>query len=172
MGLFDRLKKDESSSAKVTEDKDKKPAVKKTASTVKDTNAKKVVKDAQEENASMKDLYGDIDGKAIKVAGGKEKKEKKYGSAYRILVKPVITEKAAHLGQLNKYVFAVTAGANKIEIAKAINEVYGIKPIDINIIKVRGKKVRSGKVRGKRSGWKKAMVTLPQGKTINIYEGV
>ncbi|MEA3449868.1 MAG: 50S ribosomal protein L23 [Patescibacteria group bacterium] len=89
-----------------------------------------------------------------------------------MLVRPLITEKAANLGSEDKYVFAVNKNANKIEIAKAINEVYGIKPIAVNIVRVGGKKVRHGRVQGRRKDWKKAIVTLPKGKTINIYEGV
>jgi large subunit ribosomal protein L23 len=88
------------------------------------------------------------------------------------LIKPLITEKAANVGSLNKYMFAVKKTANKIEVAKAINEVYGIMPDDVNIINVRGKKVRYGRIAGVRSDWKKAIITLPKGKTINIYEGV
>ena len=62
--------------------------------------------------------------------------------------------------------------SNKIEIAKAVEEIYGIKPTAVNVIKTDGKKVRRGKYTGTRKDWKKAMVTLPKGKTINIYEGV
>jgi len=165
MGLFDKLKKEDNK--------------KTTAKPAKANAAKKVVaKPAKEEKAkseeqgSMKDLYGGSETITVKTATGKEKHERKFGNAYRILVKPVITEKAAILGHQNQYVFAVTAAANKIEIAKAVNEVYGIKPVDVNIVKMRGKKVRSGKVRGARKSWKKAIITLPAGKTIKIYEGV
>ncbi len=123
---------------------------------------------------SMKELYGEQE---VKIAdsikpGKKEKKIRRYGNAYKVLVKPLITEKAANLGAENKYVFEVSTSANKIEIAKAINEVYGIMPVNVNVINVQGKKVRSGRLQGKRKNWKKAIVMLPKGKTINIYEGV
>ena len=49
---------------------------------------------------------------------------------------------------------------------------YGITPVSVNIQNVRGKRVRFGRVRGKRKDWKKAIVTLPEGKTINVYDGV
>ena len=62
--------------------------------------------------------------------------------------------------------------ANKIEIAKAVNDVYGVKPVSVNIIKTKGKKTRSGRVTGKRKDWKKAVVTLKKGESIKIYEGV
>lgn len=140
-----------------------KKEVKKRSSSPKDAKGK-----------SMKDLYSTAE---IKTTGGtktgkKEKKIRRYGNAYKILIKPLITEKAANLGAENKYVFEVGIGANKIEISKAIDEVYGIKPVSVNIINMQGKKVRSGRYYGKRKSWKKAIVKLPAGKTIDIYEGV
>jgi large subunit ribosomal protein L23 len=94
------------------------------------------------------------------------------GQLAGILVKPVVTEKAAAVNQLNQYVFMVAKQANKIDIAKAITVFYGIEPVAVNIINVIGKKVARGKIKGQRSNWKKAIVTLPVGKTIQIYEGV
>src|SRR3989339_245051 len=101
-----------------------------------------------------------------------DKKSKNYGNAYKVLIKPLITEKAASFGVNNKYIFEVSKDANKIEIVKAINEVYGVSPIKVNIVNKLGKKVRSGRIMGQRKNWKKAVITLPKGKTINIYEGV
>ena len=149
-----------------------------------DDSAKKkadVVKAGKEtKSGSMKDLYqgeakpGRISQK--KVEGKEAKKETKKkassGRAYRVLIKPLITEKAAILNTESKYVFSVATSANKIEIANAVEEVYGIKPIAVNIIKVSGKKVRYGRTFGQRKNWKKAIVALPKGKSINIYEGV
>lgn len=94
------------------------------------------------------------------------------GQLANVLIKPVVTEKAATLNQLNQYVFMVANKANKIDVAKAVTIFYGIEPIAVNIIRVMGKKVARGKVKGQRSDWKKAIVTLPAGKTIQIYEGV
>lgn len=165
MGLLDRLKK-EPSDAKAKDGKERKPVTAKKQAAKAPAAKKKEVKEVKEE--SMKDLYA---GGEVKNTT-KEGKVKKHGNAYRVLVKPVITERAAHLGTQNKYVFAVKANTNKIEIAKAVHEVYGIKPINVNVITMRGKKVRYGKVRGERKSWKKAIVTLPAGKTINLYEGV
>lgn len=101
-----------------------------------------------------------------------EKREKKYGNAYKVLVKPMITEKGSVMNGENKYIFEVANKANKIEIAKAIIEVYGIKPVGVNIIKMQGKKTRYGKIAGKRKDWKKAVVTLPEGESIKVYEGI
>ena len=94
------------------------------------------------------------------------------GQLAGVLVKPVVTEKAAAANHLNQYVFMVASKANKIDVAKAVTIFYGIEPVAVNIINVAGKKVTRGKIKGQRSDWKKAIVTLPQGKTIQIYEGV
>ncbi len=124
------------------------------------------------EPKSMKDLYG-AEGNAVKTKDAKPGETRKvYGNAYKIIVKPLVTEKVSNLGAMNKYVFAVATSANKIEVAKAIKEVYGIKPVGVNIIKIEGKKARYGRISGKRKDWKKAIVTLPAGQTIKIYEGV
>jgi large subunit ribosomal protein L23 len=121
---------------------------------------------------SMSDLYSEAATKTIKTADGKVKKEVKANQAYRILVKPLITEKAANLVAQNKYVFVVSLKANKIEVAKAVEALYGVKPTKVNLSNVSGKKVTRGKIRGQRKDWRKAIVTLPKGQTIKIYEGV
>lgn len=153
---------------KKTEDK-KKDAVKPAPVSAGKTSAK-----AEPVAKSMKDLYSTPSKPgAVKTRDGKKTEVRSaYGNAYRILIKPLVTEKVSNLGALNKYVFAVAGGANKIEIAKAIKEIYGIKPVGVNIIKMIGKKARYGKISGKRKDWKKAIVTLPKGETIKIYEGV
>lgn len=110
--------------------------------------------------------------KTTKAAAEKKVKASKYKEAYRLLVKPLVTEKAANAGVINKYIFTVSNDANKIEISKAIKEVYGVKPADVNVINVKGKKVRFGRTMGKRKDTRKAIVTLAKGESINIYEGV
>ena len=142
----------------------KKPAPKKAA--VKATPKK------EESAVSMNELYSEVAPKTVKTADGKIKKEAKANQAYRILVKPLITEKATNLGIHNKYVFVVSLKANKIEVAKAVEAIYGVKPVKVNISNVGGKKVTRGKIRGQRKDWRKAIVTLPEGQTIKIYEGV
>ncbi len=121
--------------------------------------------------ASMKDLYkGDKKLKAITKSSDKTVANR--GMAYKVLIKPLITEKAAAMNSENKYVFEVSRDANKIEITDAILEVYGVKPTAINVANFKGKKVRQGQKTGRRKNWKKAVVTLAKGETINIYEGV
>lgn len=121
------------------------------------------------ETKSMKELYGAAEtGKA----NNAEKIKVAFGNAYKILAKPLVTEKVSNLGALNKYVFAVALRTNKIEVAKAVREVYGVKPVSVNVIKMEGKKARYGRISGRRKDWKKAIVTLPKGETIKVYEGV
>ena len=136
-----------------------------TSSTEKKPVKKPAVK---KEEKSMKDLYSD----SAPVKAGKGKEVAKSVSAYRILVKPMITEKAAHLGTENKYVFMVALDANKIEVAKAVASVYGVKVEKVNLIRCEGKTVTRGRIKGKRKDFKKAIVTLAKGNSISIYEGV
>lgn len=136
----------------------------------------KVVAEGKEEKIN-KNVKADTKQKETKASPAKVKKETKIAgvknaNAYKVLVKPLITEKAGFLGQENKYIFEVNVDANKIEVGKAIEEVYGIKPLAVNIMNKKGKMVRRGRTFGKRKDWKKAIIELPAGKTINIYEGV
>jgi large subunit ribosomal protein L23 len=167
MGLFSK-KQDNVDDKKKTAKADDKPSAK-----VKPVTEKKSEVKNEKTETSMKDLYNGNESKAVKSADEKIKKQiRTYGNAHKILVKPLITEKAANLGVLNKYVFAVGIDANKIEISKAVEEVYGIKPVSVNIVNIAGKNVRYGRKTGRRKDWKKAIVMLPKGKTINLYEGV
>ena len=106
--------------------------------------------------------------KKEKSAKGKKVK----GSAYRILVKPLITEKVTDMGMHNKYAFEVTVNTNKQEVKKAIQEVYGVSPVSVNILNMKGKKVRFGRVTGKTKKWKKAIITLKKEDKIEVYQGV
>ncbi len=135
------------------------------------TEKKPVKSTAKKEDKSMKDLYSDQIAPAAKASKAKGGSAKSL-TAYRVLVKPVITEKAAHLGTENKYVFVVSLDANKIEVAKAVTSVYGVKVEKVNLIRCEGKAVVRGRVKGKRKDYKKAIVTLAKGNSISLYEGV
>ena len=102
-----------------------------------------------------------------------ERKELKHGhgEAFKQLIRPVITEKASFLGPNSQYVFEVAPRANKIEIKKAVEKLYGVKPVKVNIINVRGKNVRYGRQWGKLKNWKKAIVTLKNEDKIDVYAG-
>lgn len=134
--------------------------------------AGKKTEDKDAKKLSMKELYGQTAGTVKDASKADKTARREYSRAYKVLVKPLVTEKASVLAAHNKYVFEVSLAANKIEIAKAIEAVYGIKPESINVIPIRGKNIRYGKAKGKRKDRKKALVTLPEGKTIKVYEGV
>ncbi|MBI4592469.1 50S ribosomal protein L23 [Candidatus Uhrbacteria bacterium] len=89
-----------------------------------------------------------------------------------VIVKPLISEKSATLAGANQYVFVVRKNANRLQVRAAIKTMYGVSPESVNLLNVRGKKVRFGRREGSRSDWKKAIVTLPAGQTINVHEGV
>ncbi len=93
--------------------------------------------------------------------------------AHDVIRKPIITERSMEGISDNKYVFEVAPGAGKIEIKKAVEEVFGVKVAKVNTIKIPGKWKRMGVYRGKRPDIKKAVVTLtPDSKKIEIFENM
>ena len=86
-----------------------------------------------------------------------------------ILIRPLITEKTTELMSEGKYVFVVDKKANKIEIAKAVKEVFNVKVEKVNTINVKGKTKRVGRTVGKRPNYKKAIVKLAAGETIEFF---
>lgn len=96
------------------------------------------------------------------------KKTKTHSRAYSVLVNPRVTEKAAILGEQNVYTFNVGPTATKVDIARAIEEVYSVRPIKVTVTKVPAKKVQRRGVAGVVSATKKAYVFLPKGKTIEF----
>lgn len=137
------------------------------------TDKKASLKEEKAEKAvSMKDLYSEAPVKTVKATDGKTKKTVKVSDAYQVLVKPLVTEKATNLAASNKYVFVVSEKANKISVAKAVEALYGVKTVKVNIANVSGKRVSRGRIRGQRKDWRKAVVTLAAGQSIKIYEGV
>ncbi len=94
------------------------------------------------------------------------------GDAYKILIMPIITEKTTAMSVNNQYVFMVARRTNKIEVKKAIAQVYGVTPVKVRIINVKGKEVKTGRVTGRTKDWKKAIVSIKEGEKIEIYETV
>lgn len=94
-------------------------------------------------------------------------------SAQDIVIKPIITEKSMSGLQNGKYTFKVAKNANKIEIAKAVEELFGVKVAKVNTLNVRGRSKRMGLHSGYTPSWKKAVVTLtPDSKTIEFFDGM
>ncbi|MEK7084239.1 MAG: 50S ribosomal protein L23 [Patescibacteria group bacterium] len=95
------------------------------------------------------------------------------GIAYTsVLAYPVVSEKAADAEAEGVYTFVVERTAKKPAIRRAMLERYGVNPKKIRIMNYDGKRLRFGRNGGRRTDWKKAMVTLPKGKTIHVHEGV
>lgn len=152
MGIFDRFKKTvkpapkkESKKTRVkSERKEKKQAAPRPETEIKEAPIKKLTELKKSQN----------------IEPGK------------ILFKPIISEKATDLNARGQYVFEVAPSASKSEIAKAIVNLYGVKPIKINIINMAGKKIRYGRATGKTKNWKKAVITLKTEDKIEVYQGV
>lgn len=94
-----------------------------------------------------------------------------------ISIKPIVTEKATKLtDKLNRYTFRVTESANKYQIKALVEELYGVKVVNVNTAIVRGKNksryTKSGLLRGKTAGYKKAFITIGEGQTIDLYSNI
>jgi large subunit ribosomal protein L23 len=90
-----------------------------------------------------------------------------------VIVRPLVTEKSHdQLDRLGAYTFVVNKDANKIEIAKAVEKQFGVKVRDVRTMRYAGKQKRMGRFIGRKASWKKAMVTLAEGDSIELFEGV
>ncbi|MDU2418178.1 50S ribosomal protein L23 [Negativicoccus succinicivorans] len=89
-----------------------------------------------------------------------------------ILIKPIVTEKSTALMAEGKYTFKVPLNANKYQIRDAVEEIFNVRVAAVSTMRMEGKKKRMGRFEGKRSDWKKAIVTLKEGETIELFEGV
>lgn len=94
-----------------------------------------------------------------------------------ILIKPILTEKAnAQQEKLSRYAFKVNRRANKLEIKTAVEQFYGVNVVDVNTLVVPGKSktrsTKSGIISGVKSGYKKALVTVAKGESIDLYASI
>jgi len=95
-------------------------------------------------------------------------KETKVDESWQILKAPQVTEKATWLSEKNQYVFKVWPRANKTEIKKAIENLYGVDVFSVKIIKVPAKRRKLGRIKGWRKGYKKAIVKIKEGQKIEV----
>ena len=112
-----------------------------------------------------------IEKKPVAVKPVKKVVAKKKGNvklAYKILESPHVTEKASVLAESNKYSFKVSKRSNKTEIKKAIEELYGVRVIKVAIINIHRKKKRVGRTMGFKKGYKKAIVEIEKGQSIEV----
>jgi large subunit ribosomal protein L23 len=88
-----------------------------------------------------------------------------------VLLAPVVSEKSYSLINDRKYTFKVHKDAHKTQVRQAVEELFGVKVAGVNVVKVQAKPKRRGLHRGARPGWKKAIVQLREGESIEIFEG-
>ena len=94
-------------------------------------------------------------------------------AAQDIIVRPIITEKSMTGIGMKKYSFEVAKNATKVDVARAVEELFGVKVAKVNTMNVRGHFRRQGRSEGYTSAWKKAIVTLTEdSKTIEFFEGM
>lgn len=94
-----------------------------------------------------------------------------------VLIKPILTEKAnAQQEKLRRYAFKVDRRANKLEIKKAVEDFYGVSVVDVNTAVVPGKNkaryTKAGFIQGMKGAYKKALVTVADGETIDLYSNI
>ncbi|MEJ2365761.1 MAG: 50S ribosomal protein L23 [Deltaproteobacteria bacterium] len=93
--------------------------------------------------------------------------------AYKIIKRPLITEKSTIIKEMNNQLaFEVDRRANKIEIKKAVERIFKVQVEDVRTMNYQGKRKRLGRTEGRRRHWKKAVVTLSPGGSIDLFEGV
>ncbi len=93
--------------------------------------------------------------------------------AHQVVLKPLLTEKGTRLKEEgNQYLFRVARTANKVEIKRAIEQLFKVTVLEVRTARVRGKIKRLGRFEGRTPDWKKAVATLKEGDTIELYEGV
>jgi large subunit ribosomal protein L23 len=143
------------------------PVVKKTTSKAKATTAAK----------TKKAVPKTVKEKAVKETVSENKKTvsklfASNGSNYQVILKPVVTEKSAHMEASNKYVFIVSGSASKMQIKRAIKELYGVNVVAVHSMNVQGKNLNFGRTPGRRSDFKKAIVTLAKNSSLKLHEAV
>lgn len=146
MGILDRVKK--TKKADKPEAEAPKKAAKKVKAPAKKAEVKKETKKKNEVSAEA------------------------LAKANAVLLGPVVTEKTAYQSDRGVIVFRVAIDATRVDVRNAVHALYQVTPKKVNIMNMRGKRKRFGRVIGKRRDWKKAMVILPEGKRIDLFEGV
>ena len=89
----------------------------------------------------------------------------------QVLIRPVVSEKSYVLASAGKYTFRVHPDAHKTQVRQAVEELFSVKVERVNISQVKSKPKRRGLHRGRKPGWKKAIVQLREGESIEIFEG-
>lgn len=121
------------------------------------------VKEIKEENSTRR-----ISTRSTSSGLKKDAREMK-SDPWKVIYGPLTTEKTTMLGSVNQYAFRVNRVAGKIQVARAIEELYGVNVVGVNTVNIKGKQVNFGRTRGKQSDWKKAIITVAKGEKIDLY---
>ena len=89
----------------------------------------------------------------------------------QVLLRPVVSEKSYEQITQNRYTFKVHQDAHKTQVRQAVEQLFDVKVVNVNIVKVQPKPKRRGLTKGERQGWKKAVVQLKPGETIEVFQG-
>ena len=90
---------------------------------------------------------------------------------YEVLRRPIITEKGTLMAEHNQYAFEVAMDANKVMVKEAVEKRFGVNVLRVNVMRMPGKTRRFGRRVSTTPSWKKAIVTLAPGQTIEVFEG-
>lgn len=90
-------------------------------------------------------------------------------NAREIIIRPIITERAFDMQELNRYTFEVDKRASKIEIAQAVKELFDVTVVKVNTLNVKSKPKRMRNIEGRTRTWKKAIVTVAEGDSIELF---
>lgn len=88
---------------------------------------------------------------------------------YDIIIRPALTEKTTEMSEDNKYVFRVHREANKFQIRNAVEKIFGVDVVGVNTMVVAGKPKRVGLHQGRRDSWKKAIITVADDQSIDLF---
>ena len=91
--------------------------------------------------------------------------------AHQIILAPIVSEKSYHGSVYGKYTFKVHPDAHRTQIRHAIEELFEVNVVSVNVLKVQAKPKRRGMFKGVKPGWKKAIVQLKPGQTIEVFQG-
>jgi large subunit ribosomal protein L23 len=91
--------------------------------------------------------------------------------AHQVILAPVVSEKSYHGSVYGKYTFRVHEDAHKTQIRQAIEQLFDVHVVSVNVLKVQAKPKRRGQIKGVKPGWKKAVVQLKPGETIEVFQG-
>jgi len=136
--------------------------------TIKKEAKPKVEKVKEDKSSSLRFANARVVEELAESKPQKIRKETKISQSFRILKIPHITEKATDLTQNNQYAFRVFPKTNKIELKKAIEDIYGVDVVSVRIINVPKKKKRLGRIQGIKPGYKKAIVKIKKGQKIEL----